>query len=129
MPVLLPRQDRSPLSRRKLGPVLRHNQVAIGAGQRGHVSRALPGHELDRGLQGFAAQPGGQAPPPKLAEITDGRPVLGAIPFDQAAKQRPLVADEDPFHPRAEAFRKVRTNLQFIDIDQPRNLAKSVTVE
>ena len=58
----------------------------------------------------------------QLAEITGGRPVLGAIPFDQAAKQRPLVADEDPFHPRAEAFRKVRTNLQFIDIDQSRKV-------
>jgi capsular exopolysaccharide synthesis family protein len=58
----------------------------------------------------------------QLAGITGGRPVLGTIPFDQAAKQRPLVVSEDPFRPRVEAFRKVRTNLQFIDIDQPRKV-------
>jgi capsular exopolysaccharide synthesis family protein len=57
-----------------------------------------------------------------LGALTGGKPVLGAIPFDPAARQRPLVVDEDPFRPRAEAFRKVRTNLQFIDIDQPRKV-------
>ncbi len=33
--------------------------------------------------------------------------------------RHPLVLDEDPFSPRVEAFRKVRTNLQFIDVDRP----------
>ncbi len=51
-----------------------------------------------------------------------GKPVLGTIPFDSSARQRPLVADEDPFSPRVEAFRKVRANLQFVDIDQPRKV-------
>jgi capsular exopolysaccharide synthesis family protein len=58
----------------------------------------------------------------ELAALIDGKPVLGTIPFDPVAKQRPLVVDEDPFRPRVEAFRKVRTNLQFIDIDQPRKV-------
>jgi capsular exopolysaccharide synthesis family protein len=57
-----------------------------------------------------------------LPALTDGKPVLGAIPFDPVAKQRPLVVDEDPFRPRVEAFRKVRTNLQFVDIDRPRKV-------
>lgn len=51
-----------------------------------------------------------------------GKPVLGVIPYDPRARRRPLVADEDPFSPRVEAFRKVRANLQFIDIDQPRKV-------
>jgi tyrosine-protein kinase len=58
----------------------------------------------------------------ELGALTDGKPVLGAIPYDPAVKQRPLVVDEDPFRPRVEAFRKVRTNLQFVDIDQPRKV-------
>ena len=58
----------------------------------------------------------------ELAAETGGRPVLGVIPFDSAARSHPLVLDEDPFSPRVEAYRKVRTNLQFIDIDRPRKV-------
>ena len=54
-----------------------------------------------------------------LAAETGGKPVLGVIPFDSVARRHPLVLDEDPFSPRVEAFRKVRTNLQFIDVDRP----------
>lgn len=57
-----------------------------------------------------------------LVAETGGKPVLGVIPFDPAARRRPLVVDEDPFSPRVEAFRKVRTNLQFIDVDRPRKV-------
>ncbi len=58
----------------------------------------------------------------ELAAETGGKPVLGVIPFDSGARRRPLVVDEDPFSPRVEAFRKVRTNLQFIDVDRPRKV-------
>ncbi len=53
-----------------------------------------------------------------LATAT-GKPVVGAIPFDSAARRRPLIADDKPFSRRIEAFRKLRTNLEFIDIDTP----------
>ncbi|MFD5213439.1 polysaccharide biosynthesis tyrosine autokinase [Microbacterium sp. NPDC058345] len=43
--------------------------------------------------------------------------VLGAIPFDAKWKQRPLIINVDPLSPRAEAFRSLRTNLQFVDFD------------
>jgi len=43
--------------------------------------------------------------------------VLGTIPFDPQAKKRSLVSDLAPHAPRAEAFRVLRTNLQFVDID------------
>jgi non-specific protein-tyrosine kinase len=55
----------------------------------------------------------------QLSSATNGKPVLGEIPFDPLARKRLLVADDDPFGPRVEAFRKVRTNLQFLDIDRP----------
>lgn len=50
-----------------------------------------------------------------VEHITDS-PILGAIPFDSKWKQRPLIIDVDPLSPRAEAFRSLRTNLQFIDV-------------
>jgi len=55
-----------------------------------------------------------------VQHITDA-PVLGAIPFDPKWKQRPLIIDVDPLSPRAEAFRSLRTNLQFVDFDERRS--------
>jgi capsular exopolysaccharide synthesis family protein len=54
-----------------------------------------------------------------LSSMTAGRPVVGTVPFDSAARKHPLVADDDPFGRRVEAYRKLRTNLQFIDVDVP----------
>lgn len=44
-----------------------------------------------------------------------GAPIIGAIPFDKGAADTPLVSDLDPYSPRVEAFRMLRTNLQFIE--------------
>lgn len=44
-------------------------------------------------------------------------PVLGGITLDPDAKKRPLIVHADPRSPRAESFRSLRTNLQFIDVD------------
>jgi polysaccharide biosynthesis transport protein len=48
--------------------------------------------------------------------VTDA-PLLGAIAFDPKAKQRPLIVHADPLSPRSESFRTLRTNLQFIEVD------------
>ncbi|WP_426517627.1 polysaccharide biosynthesis tyrosine autokinase [Diaminobutyricibacter sp. McL0618] len=47
--------------------------------------------------------------------VTDA-PILGAISFDPDAKKRPLIVHADPRNPRAESFRSLRTNLQFVNI-------------
>ncbi len=47
-----------------------------------------------------------------------GAPLLGTIPFEAAAKKAPLILDWDVRSTRAEAFRQVRTNLQFVDVDR-----------
>lgn len=52
-----------------------------------------------------------------LQALTGASP-LGVVPFDPAARQRPLVS-ADPGGPRAEAFRSLRTNLHFVDVDRP----------
>jgi polysaccharide biosynthesis transport protein len=49
-------------------------------------------------------------------------PNLGTITFDPQVPRRPLTVHEDPQAPRAEAFRQLRTNLQFIDVDRPHKI-------
>jgi non-specific protein-tyrosine kinase len=51
--------------------------------------------------------------------------VLGVIGFDSDAGKSPLIVQTDPHSPRAEAFRQLRTNLQFVDIDHP---VKSIVI-
>lgn len=48
--------------------------------------------------------------------ITDS-PIIGGITYDPNAIKRPLIVQDDPHSPRAEAFRTLRTNLQFLDIE------------
>ncbi|UXY21011.1 polysaccharide biosynthesis tyrosine autokinase [Streptomyces cynarae] len=52
-----------------------------------------------------------------LGEFT-ALPGLGTIPYDKNAPKRPL-ANSDGHSKRAEAFRKLRTNLQFSQVDDP----------
>ena len=51
-----------------------------------------------------------------VTAITDA-PIIGGISFDATAVKRPLIVQDDPHSPRAEAFRTLRTNLQFLDIE------------
>ncbi|MFE2737136.1 polysaccharide biosynthesis tyrosine autokinase [Streptomyces sp. NPDC059349] len=52
-----------------------------------------------------------------LGEFTT-LPGLGTIPYDKNVPRQPLVS-ADAHSPRAEAFRKLRTNLQFSQVDEP----------
>lgn len=49
-------------------------------------------------------------------------PILGSISFDTAAASNPLITSAGAYAPRAEAFRVLRTNLQFIDPDIERKV-------
>lgn len=51
-----------------------------------------------------------------IENITDA-PILGRIADDPQASKRPLIVHLDPKHPRAEAIRSLRTNLQFLTVD------------
>ena len=59
--------------------------------------------------------------PDELASVT-GAPTLGVIAFDPGVPRTPLLVREDPQNPRSEAFRQLRTNLQFVDVDSPRTV-------
>ena len=53
----------------------------------------------------------------ELAELTD-LPLVGAFAYDRNAARQTLATDLDPNHPRFEAARIMRTNLQFLGVDQ-----------
>jgi succinoglycan biosynthesis transport protein ExoP len=44
-------------------------------------------------------------------------PIIGGISFDPNAVARPLIVQDSPKSIRAEAFRTLRTNLQFLDVE------------
>jgi polysaccharide biosynthesis transport protein len=48
------------------------------------------------------------------ADLDDDVPVVGDIAFDADAGRRPLIVRDDASSPRSEAFRTLRTNIQFL---------------
>lgn len=59
-------------------------------------------------------------------EQVAGAPVMASVAFDKSVQRTPLLSDVQGFSPRAEAFRLLRTNLQYLDLDeQPRALVIS----
>jgi capsular exopolysaccharide synthesis family protein len=78
--------------------------VGLGVGVGGAVLRET----LDTSVKG-----------PEQAQDLVGAPVLGAISYDPEASKKPLVVVSSPNSVRAEAFRQLRTNLQFVDIEHP----------
>ena len=55
----------------------------------------------------------------KNEQDLDGTPLLGAIGFDESAKDKPLITQISRYAARTESFRQFRTNLQYIKADQP----------
>ncbi|MFI6133516.1 polysaccharide biosynthesis tyrosine autokinase [Micromonospora sp. NPDC051141] len=53
-----------------------------------------------------------------LQRVT-GSPLLGEIPFEAGAKAAPLIVGDAATSVRAEAVRKLRTNLRFVDVHEP----------
>lgn len=49
-------------------------------------------------------------------ELVTDAPLLGGITYDSDASKRPLIVHADPRSPRAESFRTLRTNLQFLAV-------------
>lgn len=50
-----------------------------------------------------------------LRRVTDA-PLLGGVSFEPDAMKKPLLTQAPPQSPRAEAFRRLRTNLQFANV-------------
>jgi len=83
------------------------------------IAAAIARHTLDRTVSSQE----------DIQEVTD-KPVLASIGYDPAIKKNPLLTDLGSFAPRTEAFRVLRTNLQFLDLDQqPRCLVISSALQ
>ncbi len=54
---------------------------------------------------------------PEGLEKATGAALLGSLYFDPLAGKNPLVVSGDQHAPRVEAFRVLRTNLQYLDVD------------
>lgn len=52
-------------------------------------------------------------------DLPEGLPVLASMPLDKSARTQPLVVGSSKSRVRAEAFRRLRTNLRFIGVDEP----------
>ena len=63
------------------------------------------------------------------AQSVSGAPVLGIIGFDAGSNDRPLIVLADSKAPPAEGYRQLRTNLQFVNVDErPRSLVVTSSV-
>ncbi|MGQ0623055.1 MAG: nucleotide-binding protein [Sporichthyaceae bacterium] len=75
------------------------------------VGLAVARHTLDRSVKSAEA----------LGELAQA-PVLGATLLESSVRTRPLVMLDAPRSPLAEAYRQLRTNVQYVDIDHARKL-------
>ena len=48
-----------------------------------------------------------------------GVPTMGVVPFDKRTVTTPIAFRADPNSARSEAYRQIRTNLQFVNVDNP----------
>lgn len=58
----------------------------------------------------------------KSREVLDdlaGVGLVGSVPFDKEREQKAAIAFHDGYSGSAEAFRELRTNLQFLEVDNP----------
>lgn len=101
-PPALPATPVSPQPARNIG-------IALALGLFGGIGLAAARRSLDTTIK-TADQ---------LGRVMAGTPVIGIVPFDHAARKYPLATSNRPFGHRAEAYRKIRTSLQFIDVDMP----------
>lgn len=63
-----------------------------------------------------------------IERVTDA-PVMGSVAADRTHAKQPLLTDIKGFSPRSEAFRMLRTNLQYLDLDhQPKSFVITSSV-
>ncbi len=87
----------------------RNALIAVGLGLLVGIGLASARHSLDTTVKS----------PDQISAATGGKAVLGTVPYYQGVRKHPLIASDSPFGARAEAYRKIQTNLRFLDVDSP----------
>lgn len=100
-PAKAPTEPVSPRTERNL-------VIAVIAGLVLGVGLAVLRDRLDNSVKG----------PRGVAALTTA-PLIGSIPHDKSRRDRPTVEYQRGWSASAEAFRELRTNLQFLNVDQP----------
>lgn len=104
-PAALPTSPVSPDTRRNVA-------MGLALGLLAGIGLALVVNTLDRRIKSK-----------EQLESTTGKPVVGSIPYRQAEDKEEGAEHIVPFReghsPAAEAFRRLRTNLQFLNVDSP----------
>jgi capsular exopolysaccharide synthesis family protein len=103
-PAQMPAAPISPVPMRDLA-------LGIVLGLMAGVLMALGRHALDRSVKTADL----------LAEVV-AAPVLGVTAYDKEIRNQPLIVHDNPQAPLAEAFRQLRTNLQYVDLDNAQKL-------
>lgn len=99
--------DRAPLPEEPVSPQpVRNMALALALGLLLGVGLAVVRELLDTTITS-----------PEGVEGVTTAPLMGAISFDSATAKRPLITALEPHAPRVEAFRVLRTNMQFVDVD------------
>lgn len=90
--------------------VLRNLALGLLAGLVLGVGIAFVRHGLDTRVRGEA----------DVRAVSD-RPILATVGLDRAVRQQPVVMESDPHGAHAEAIRRLRTNLLFVDVTTRRH--------
>jgi len=64
---------------------------------------------------------------PDVEALTDA-PIIGAIAYEPEAVGRPIIIHESPHSPRSEAYRRLRTNVQFLNVDSGDGPANAILI-
>jgi capsular exopolysaccharide synthesis family protein len=104
VPTAAPTASNAPVSPRRNLDIALGLSVGLLLGLLGAVTR----ERLDTGVRSEET----------FTSITEA-PVLATIPYDKRTKHAPLVLGNAAYSIRAEAFRQLRTNLQFLDAARP----------
>lgn len=110
-------QDASPIKLTRVRDALASYAPVSPNVQLNLVLGVLVGLALGVGIAVLRAVLDNRVRSPRDVEALTDRPLIGAIPHDPKTKERPIILQADPHNPRSEAFRVLRTNLQFLEMD------------
>jgi len=105
-------EQRASVPARPISPNVKLNLAAgLALGGLLGFALALLRHQLDNTVKDR-----------ETLERLSGTAVVGVIPFDKLRRESPSIVFDNDNSPSAEAFRKFRTNLQFLAVDNPPRL-------